>query len=609
MCVLAWVLAQVAYLCLHLAPLLFSRNFRWDNFRNYFDFDQYSYLAIAVNVRDGNFADVEPFTETGVSHYPRLYYVLVGLTARVLGTDIIATWQLVGLAFQLAMVTAITWLFIRLSGKPLLGVLGFVPSVVGTLAAPSTNGEWLHSLENHGVLWGAFGTLFTLNAEAAGLSVAVAAGCVLIGATFPLSEGGAVTGEQKWRDPLIVAACFSLGFLANVQTYSFLTAIYLLTYVAASYGLLTYGQRPHAWSSAALLILALTAGPVLAEVVSPLASLLAGLGGAVPGLLLLAHKHRRTVLGGALAIALSASPSVLRTVMGLAGDDDFLVYREASTENLGVPLGTGLLAASVPILVLALILWQGVKTRHSVWTAIAIGSGVAWLLVAGNDVWGVNQEPYRFWIDAFVIVTATSLPVLGQVVFQAIARVRRERRPGEALQVSVPLMIATAGGLALWAAIAVSFLDYQRFATYVSQQGTAAFDDPQALAIKDVSRQMTNGAARLTQEPDSDQSPLVLSDPCISPSRFKALTGFPTAFYNKGLAWPTQESKFRELLSEREADGLRQDLAEDIGVKYIVTDSSCDAQWENVVIGTKVAQSSYTEDGRSADVAVWRIGP
>lgn len=43
-------------------------------FRNYFANDQLSYAAIATTVAGGNFAAVEPLTETGVSFYPSAWY-------------------------------------------------------------------------------------------------------------------------------------------------------------------------------------------------------------------------------------------------------------------------------------------------------------------------------------------------------------------------------------------------------------------------------------------------------------------------------------------------------------------------------------------------------
>ena len=50
--------SAIAYLCFLVLPLAASKQFAWTNFRKYFDHDQYAYLAIAVNVSNGNFNNV-----------------------------------------------------------------------------------------------------------------------------------------------------------------------------------------------------------------------------------------------------------------------------------------------------------------------------------------------------------------------------------------------------------------------------------------------------------------------------------------------------------------------------------------------------------------------
>lgn len=622
------------YWFLQVRPLTSSPGFAWNNFRQYFAYDQYSYLAIAVNVRNGNLAAVEPFTETGTNHYPRLYYVFLGLLARLFDKDIILTWQVTGLAFQLIMVIAISWLLIRLTGVPALGALGFVPSIIGTFAVLAT-GNWHHTLDNHAVLWGAFGVLFTLNGESAALSLAVTAVCLLIGATFPAGHRLEPVRQRK-RSAAIIVAAGAVGFLANVQTYSFLTTVYLLLYAAAAYGLLSYGRRIHVIASLGILAAVLFGGPTIASVAGPLATLMAGVLAAVPGFLLLLLRYKTLVISSCAALALTASPTILGTLLGLAAKDDFLTYRELSSKALGVPLETGLLAALVPLLFLALIFWAGLRQRNRAWLAFSIGAVFAWPVVASNDLWGANQEPYRFWIDSFTIITAAAVPVLLQVAVESWRLWRRSVQTGTINAASIAEEPATDGGavktatytaqttkprftgtvvtamiaaLVTVSAVVVSFGDFPKFTEYVESYGTANFHDEQSVAIKNASKPLTDDDSdlKIRRAADGTASELVMFDPCISQFRVKAITGLPTAFYNLGLAWPKEETKLREVLEQRADYVFAQPLAASMGVKYVLTDSGCKYGWQDKVDGTKVSESRYKIGEETAVISLWKI--
>ncbi|MDQ0690165.1 hypothetical protein QF047_001125 [Arthrobacter sp. W4I7] len=606
------LLSVVAYWCLHVLPLATSRDFGWTNFRRYFDHDQYAYLAIAVNVSNGNLDNVEPFTETGTSHYPRLYYVLLGHLARLFDADVIAVWQIVGIALQLAMVLTVSWLLIRLTGSALLGLFGFVPSNFGVLAAP-ISGSWLHRLENHGVLWGPYGTTFTLNGEAAGMTVAVVAACLLIGFTFPGSRVGAGLGRHA-RAAVVIGACSAVGMLANVQTYSFLTAVYFLSYTAAAYGLLKAGKRKYAIISAALLIVVLLVGHSIAEVLGPLAALVCGLAGAVPGTLLLLKRHPVVVGASAVGLAAAAAPTILATLAGISQRDPFLEYRALSSENLGVPFPLGIIAAAVPALLLWTIFRAGIRSGNPVWLALSIGIAVAWPIIATNDAWGANQEPYRLWLDGFFLASAVSLPVLGQVLVRNAEGQKSSKSTEASLPASTPAvsgesaeelqpsqlkspLLTKVGGILLWGVVSLSFLDYVGFAYFVHNQGTASFEDGQARAISATADQLSDRGVGS-----------VLPDPCIDPFRLKTLTGAPTAYYNLGLAWPTNEPSYRTLLEERENGVLDLQLAELAGVDYVMTDSGCEADWQGQVIGSVVGESAYSNGASSETVTLWKLG-
>lgn len=630
----AIIFSALMYWILQVRPLTTSAGFSWGSFREYFPYDQYSYLAIAVNVQHGNIAAVEPFTETGTNHYPRLYYVFLGLLSRLFNTDIIATWQITGLAFQFVMVAAISWLLIRLTGLPALGVLGFVPSIIGTFAV-AASGDWHHSLDNHAVLWGAFGVLFTLNGESAALSVAVTAICLLIAVTFPMAHGGAPC-SAKARAVTVIAVAAVVGTLANVQTYSFLTAVYLLVYATAVYGLLTYGRTWLVAASLGLLAAVLLGGTALAAITGPLMTLMAGLAPALPGFFLVLLRYKSTVISACVALVLAASPTVVGTLLGLVQKDDFLSYREVSSNGLGVPLWIGVLGALVPLLMLVLIFWAGVVHRNKAWIALAVGAAVAWPLVASNDLWGANQEPYRFWIDSFTLVTAAAVPVFCQVAVRSwrrwhhgnnpeavevgslrdspgnrkhslVAEARSLRAPSGGSRKNASIVVAAC--VTVVAAVAVSLGDYSKFSEYVHDNGTASFSDPQALAIKSVALPLTQPGSdlRVPVDETGQASELVMFDPCISPFRAKALTGLPTVFYNLGLAWPRDESQIRDILMQRSQGSFSQEAAKEADIHYVLTDTGCPKGWQDQIDAARISEVTYDNGGRSASLTLWKL--
>ena len=79
-----------------IGPLLGAR--WWSGFRGYFSYDQLSYAAIASNVSVGASGFVEPFTLTGTSYYPSLWYQWIGLSSRVSGLPVYLLWTILGLS-------------------------------------------------------------------------------------------------------------------------------------------------------------------------------------------------------------------------------------------------------------------------------------------------------------------------------------------------------------------------------------------------------------------------------------------------------------------------------------------------------------------------------
>ena len=129
-------------------------------FRGYFSYDQLSYAAIASNVSVGASGFVEPFTLTGTSYYPSLWYQVIGVLARISGLPVYVLWTVARAAGRQRGVTAVGWLAYRLSGRAWAPLLPALALLTGTLSAPTAQ-FWYTSLGEHAVLWGPFGTLFT----------------------------------------------------------------------------------------------------------------------------------------------------------------------------------------------------------------------------------------------------------------------------------------------------------------------------------------------------------------------------------------------------------------------------------------------------------------
>jgi len=351
--------------------------------------------------------------------------------------------------------------------------------------------------------------------------------------------------------------------------------------------------------------------------------LVVGLAAALPGFMLIFLRYKGPIFAAALVATLAASPTIGGTLLGLADKDDFLTYREASSNALGVPPVTGLLAAAVPILMLGLILWAGVAYKNASWQAFSVGAGTAWALVASNDLWGANQEPYRFWIDSFTIVTAAAVPVICQILlaswnarsvsasFQLKSTFRRH--VGSTESVASPerrqAVVTGMACLALLGSFGISLLDYASFSRYVHSEGTESFHNPQGMAIETAVLPLTESGSELRAElnDEGQASKLLLGDPCVNPFQLKSLTGLPVAFYNLGLAWPKNEPHVRELLKQRASGGFAQPIARNAGVEYVITDSSCSANWQNQIDAIAVSATSYTAGDELVTITLWRF--
>ncbi|MDC7123246.1 hypothetical protein OMK64_17085 [Cellulomonas fimi] len=629
-------------------------------FRNYYWGDQLAYLSIATNVAEGESWTAEPYTITGANYYPRAWYVLLGYAARLTSTSTATMWTVGGLAAQVVLVCAIGVTCVLLTRRWWTGVLGFVPMLLGTGAWMLSSGtSWMTLLESHAVLWGPFAVLFTLNGETVALSLGTSALLLLL-----LVAAGRVPRRLVW--PAVVVACVVVGLLANIQTYSFLVVTYVLATGTAAVGLVRARAVRAGIVTAGLVVVVLLAGPLVADVAGQLAVVVFGMLPTVPGLLLVGRATRWRAVWGLVALAVAASPQVLATAGGLVQDDPFLVYREASSTDLGVPLGTGLFAALGVLPALAVITVAGIRRRRVLWAALPPALALLWAYLASNDHWGANQEPYRFWLDSLVVISALTLPLLAWVVSDAFSREPDRLGPADR-PTAVPVGAGRTESLATADAAAVhrpaddvpvddpadDRADEDRRAgagvgVAAGDDGLASHDDDAASRVPGPDTSPWSGRSRalvgvatgaslvvagvwsydftlfrttvtewgyvpLTAEPYQAQvdlasqtdGGLVLPDGCVNPMIFKSTWGGPVAFYNLGLAWPDHKDDLDVAIAARTEGGLDEEAALRAGIRWLLVDPGCEIDLTEGTDAVLVDRATYAGGGAWE---LWRLG-
>ncbi len=580
------VLAGAIYLAM-VTWMFWTPGFSLHEFKAYFANDQQSYLTIAVNFAHGDFRSVEPYTQTGSIYYPRLYYQGIGLLAHLSHSDPVVWWWVGSLGSQTLLagtVGAAAAAFSRRRWLALLGPLSLTAGVFGELRGTG----WLTQLHEHAVIWGPFAEFFAGNG--ATVAVALVSLCLLV-------LVGVVSGRVVGRKAMVLALAVALviGATASVHTYTFLTGTYVLTYVVAFHGLLhglLHERRRAALVAAALSVLLMVGlwagGPQVAASVSPLTLLVLGLLPAAPGAVL-AATHDRRILAGFVALAVGAAPQVVLTTIGVASGDAFLAYRQSSTgsSDLGVPLGTGLFHGLLLLLALGLVLAAGIATRQTWWTAIGLGSTLAWVLLWTNDSWGASQEPYRLWLNGFTML----LPVVVVV--------------GAWVQAELRVRWVQVVGFGFLVLLVVSMSDYLAFSRSPGIGETIDFRTAQLDAV-----------ARVTAEVPRDRGEsLVLAGPCIDPNALKIRTGVAVAYENVGMAWATQHDALVALVpgmwpghSPLPGTPLNLAAARTAGVRYVLTDTSCPGpDWSGPSL-EPVRSAPYTTPGSpTARIRLWSL--
>lgn len=591
--------AVIVHLIAQVSMLVRRPDWSLSSFRNYFASDQLSYMGIVADAAHGHFGNFEPFTETGSIYYPRFYYLVVGGAAHLFGIQPTTAWSIGGILAQITLVVVIAVTCILMSGKIWTGVLGAGPFLIGTFST-LTNNNWYTQLNSHAVLWGPFGVFFTLNAESAGLAAGGIALLVLLLA-YTRARG------RTTRIVLASAASLIIGGLANVQTYSFLTTVYLAIFVAAAWAVMTARRRLYLYLSIVLIPILFLVGPIIAQRGSPLITLIFGLLPAVPGVILLLVRTRGLAALYFGFTALAASPSVLGTLIGLSNRDPFLVYRVASSKNLGVEWPAGFVAAIALGVPLALVFAAGLHRRRPLWIAYPVGVAVAWVLLSTNDIWGANQEPYRFWIDCFALISITLLPILLTVVQEylftrsRVAPVRDEiGEAGREAEIPIrrPIRVVSLVALVLLAALLIlSMHDWVRFYRSGNYQSLISYSGPRESAMAKAAHGAGHG--------------LILTDPCINPQSLKIVSGARDVYMNFGMAWPEKYEDVLSLESSTANSILDIPTAVDAGVGFVMTDSACASNWPTKYQSSlvKVDSSSYVVGAADEQIVLWRLKP
>ena len=534
-------------------------------FRAYFSNDQLSYAAIAVNSSQSIGSSAEPLTGTGVSFYPSGWYHFLGLVNNVTGVPVNLLWQVLGLAtigIAIAILGLIAHTLSRRWWAPILPGLALFTGTLSTFI----HDYWYTSLSAHAVIWGPFGTLFTLNSGA----IALMGGTVALALIL-----WHLLAPSRSNTRIFIAAAL-IGLLANLHTYAFFTTASFAAAFITITALITAKSRRRTVLVIAATGLVLVFGNPIAALIGPLPLfallLLVTAIAAYPFI----KSNLHTTFSLIALAGIAASPQVIRTLLGIASQDEFLAYRQGSSLDLGVPLIAAAVAA-VPLILFAIYILfvsrvmpgRSQEVIYSFFAATAIGA----VIMSTNDLWGFNQEPYRFWLQ-YSIITGFLISIL-----LAYALSFQQKRTGLAVLVVAVL---------LWL---ISLADFAGFFSYAREQGVLPTQDSRALAIQELTKEIPSGSREL-----------ILSSRCTDPQLLKLITSRPVAFFNYGLAWPDNREEVRDLNERLTGNTLIGLQAAQVG--YVITDSNCDSDWAYTEAGINIISITPYDSGA---LTLWRV--
>lgn len=549
-------------------------------FRGYFSFDQLSYAAIATTTAAGASGLPEPFTETGSSYYPSLWYRVLGWASALTGMSVPMAWTVLGWLLLAGAVAALGWAGYRISG------LAWAPALVGPALAVGTLGvvlhdNWYTTFESHATVWGPFGSLYVLNAEVAALACIGLAMAIVL--TVTLGRARSTGRRVAW---LTLAAAL-IGVTANVQTYAFFTGAGIAFAWLGAYGLLRSRSRALVIVTLVLIVLVFPLGRLAASVVGALPVYSLFIAATLPGSLWLVRRQWRALALPAIVFALAAAPQAAIVAAGISREDPFLTYRQDVSTLLGIPVWAALLLA-LPVIGIWLVnLLVQRDHRNDVVLAVLIGAAFSGTMLSFNDAWGFTQEPYRLWINS-VIVTLMLLAPVSAWSIAAHRSARSADRTGSRARLSIVVAVAVI-------LVALSFLDIGSYRTYVSESGVIRFDTARTAAMTSLTGPTTG---------------LISGGPCIDQQELKIATRKPVAYYNLGLAWPENRGAIDAVVANQRDGVFDIEALRAARVRYLITDSSCGTQWpvDQAMGVIEEARQDYADEVGSGTLVLWRIG-
>jgi len=470
-------------------------------------FDHLTYMSIARNVQEGGSAFVEPFTGTGSSIYTSGYYWVIGEAAQALGTDVPTVWNLLGMLVLAGLVAMCgAWALWAARGTRAYA-LAAVPLVVGTLAWWAEDGAWLGLYQQMSVvLWAPWSILAMGTAEGAAL--------MLLG--FALLATAALLASDGRRRLLLAATAGALaGSLFHLHAYVAIFGVVTIVGVLLTADLLEHPAPRWAAGSAAgvLLLLVLMGTDVIGvEATTKIALLIVVVSAlliAKPGWL---ARMWAPGLAFALPAMLIAAPVFVRLLQAAGDEDSFFYARQRQNEvrDLTLPVSS-VIVHELPVLVLGGAAVVGLRRirpqdpRFTPWLAALIALLVLTPLLTYNNLWGVDQEPYRFLPYGALFICVLGVPWLWIAFTGGDGPAR-----------------ASAGAAALLLAATVP--------TTVAH--TRAVD---AGGLVPVAPEVTSAYARIADATGGD---LTLLDTCFSPEVTRVFGGPNTVQYHTGLAFP-----------------------------------------------------------------------
>jgi hypothetical protein len=534
-----------------IGPVAIGRDGWLNGFRNYFADDQLSYAAIASNVAHGQSPFVEPFTSTGSSYYPSMYYAFMGLVSRATGLSVPASWNVLAIALVLLLVGAGSWWAFVTTRRWWGPTLALAPLLIGTVTWVK-NGTWWCKCgaPSHAVVWPVNAALYTFNAEVAGLVIGAVGLVVLLNDIW--RRNGDIPGL---RASLIGFGL--IGLTANFHTYAFFSALSVGLLILWMVLLREHGTHRIRMLSIALLLLSLPLGRLLSEA-GPLLAVGAFTVPLAPGAIV-AIRGRMLPVGGAfLAVAMCGGFQFVRTVVGFIEGDAFLSYRERSGGSLSVgPLEVA--AAHLPIVLLTLLVivasGRSRTSQREGLPALVTGAlALAVVLMGWNGVWGFGQEPYRFVIDQIFYVLVIVPPLAVVAVRSSLEDGRRSESRSRVLWVTA---LAAATLLTATGSLAGTAL----LSELVRAQGMLGW-----------STQMQRAAQRVA---DRAGPGLVAVDPCVPPTLWKMYTGDHVLFFNMGIAWPARFDAVSAARDDLSSNRLVVTHLRTARARYVLSSSTC----------------------------------